>query len=97
MPAYLIVYRETPVRDETAVAEYQQRTREMSPEEFQLQPRVVRGAIHALEGTPPDAVIMLEFPTVEAAKAWYGSPAYQAALPFRLRSADYRSIIVEGL
>jgi uncharacterized protein (DUF1330 family) len=96
MPAYLIVYRETPVRDEAAAAEYQRRTREMSPDEFQLKPRVVRGAIHPLEGSPPDAVIMLEFPSVEQARSWYNSPAYQEALPFRLNSAEYRSIIVEG-
>ena len=97
MPAYLIVYRETPVRDEAGFAEYQRRNREASPVEHKITPLVVYGAVHPLEGQAPDAVVMLQFPTVADAKAWYNSPAYQEALPYRLNSADYRSIIVEGV
>jgi uncharacterized protein (DUF1330 family) len=40
---------------------------------------------------------MLEFPTVEEAQAWYNSPGYQAALPHRLKAADYRAYIVQGV
>jgi uncharacterized protein (DUF1330 family) len=40
---------------------------------------------------------MLKFPTVEDAKAWYNSPAYQAAIPHRKSGADYRAFIVQGL
>jgi uncharacterized protein (DUF1330 family) len=97
MAAYLIVYREGPVRDEAAMAEYQKRTREIPPGDSGLTPLVVYGAVQPLEGRPPEGVIMLQFPTVEAARSWYESPAYQAALPHRLKSADYRTIIVEGL
>ena len=97
MPAYLIVFREGPVRDQAEMDEYQRQTRQMKGADFKLQPLVAYGALHALEGAPPDAVIMLQFPTVEDAKAWYQSPAYQAALPHRLKSADFRAVIVEGL
>jgi len=31
------------------------------------------------------------------AKAFYESPAYQAAIPFRQQAADWRVVIVEGL
>ena len=31
------------------------------------------------------------------ARAWYNSPAYQTALIWRMKAADYRAIIVEGL
>lgn len=96
MPAYLIVYREGPVRDQAEVDEYHRQTRQMTGD-FKLTPLVAYGAVQALEGTPPEAVIMLQFPTVEDARAWYENPIYQAALPHRLKSADYRSIIVEGL
>lgn len=96
MPAYLIVYRESPVRDAAEAAEYHRQTRAMAGGDLKVTPLVANGAVHPLEGAPPDGVIMLQFPTVEAAKAWYNSPTYQAALPHRLKSADYRSIIVEG-
>jgi uncharacterized protein (DUF1330 family) len=49
-----------------------------------------------LEGPAPQAVVMLRFPTIEAAKAWYTSPTYQAALPHRLAGASCRALIVEG-
>jgi hypothetical protein len=34
---------------------------------------------------------------MEEARAWYQSPAYQAAIPYRQQAADYRVIFVEGL
>ena len=97
MPAYLIVCREEPVRDEAAFAEYQRLNREGQRGEHNIVPRVLYGAVHPLEGQAPDAVVILEFPTVEEARAWYNSPSYQAALPHRLKAAAYRTIIVEGL
>ena len=96
MPAYLIVMRESPVRDPDAYAEYQRMNRE-KPSEFKLKPLAVYGATEAFEGEAPDGVIVLEFPTMDEARAWYNSPAYQAALPYRLKAADFRSFIVEGL
>ena len=95
MPAYIIVFREEPLRDPAAMAEYQRKTREMKIE-IKPKPLVVYGAMEALEGDKPDGVVMLEFPTVEDAKAWYNSPDYQAALPHRLKAAKHRAIIVDG-
>ncbi len=97
MPAYLIVYRETPVRDAAEMEKYSSKNREMAGGDWKLTPLVVYGAVHPLEGPPPDGVVMLQFPTVEDAKAWYDSPAYQSALPHRQRAADFRVIIVEGM
>jgi uncharacterized protein (DUF1330 family) len=97
MPAYLIVYRESPVRDAAEMEQYQAQTRQMSGGDWKLTPRVIYGDVTPLEGQAPDGVIMLEFPTVEEAKAWYESPAYQAALPHRKKAADFRAIIVQGM
>lgn len=97
MPAYLIVYREGPVREPAEMDEYHRQTRQMTGGDHKLTPLVAYGAVEALEGVAPEAVIMLQFPTLEDAKAWYNNPIYQAALPHRLKSADFRSIIVEGL
>lgn len=96
MPAYLIVIRNDPVSDPAEMAEYQRKTRETSPS-VNVKPLIVYGGIQGLEGAAPDAVVMLQFETVEDAQAWYNSPGYQAALPHRLNAGNYRSFIVEGL
>jgi uncharacterized protein (DUF1330 family) len=98
MAAYMILIRDEPVHDEAAMAEYQRMNRETANEfSARLKPLVLYGAVEALEGTKPDGVIVLQFPTVEDAKEWYHSPAYQAALPFRKQAADYRAMLVQGL
>lgn len=100
MPAYIIVYRESPVHDETAIAEYSRLNRENAAafqQQFGIRPLVVYGASQALEGDNPGGVVMLQFPSIEEAKAWYESPAYQEALAFRKNAAEWRVVIVEGL
>lgn len=96
MPAYIITLRKGPVRDPEAMAEYQRRTRAMGKNP-KLTPRVIYGATEALEGEAPDGTILLEFPTMEDARAWYHHPDYQAAAEFRKKAADYEMFIVEGL
>ncbi|MFT3930126.1 MAG: DUF1330 domain-containing protein [Spongiibacteraceae bacterium] len=96
MPAYIIVTREGPIRDQAAYDTYSKKNRE-NPRDPNLTPLVIYGAVEGLEGTAPDGVIVMKFPTMEDAKAWYNSPAYQASLPYRKQAADYRAFIVEGL
>ena len=55
------------------------------------------GALDVLEGPALEGAVILEFPSVEAARNWYQSPAYQAALPHRQRGADYAVFIVDGV
>ena len=40
--------------------------------------------------------VILEFESVDAAKAWYNSPAYQEAIPLRQKAADSNVVIVSG-
>jgi uncharacterized protein (DUF1330 family) len=96
MTAYVIFIRESAVRDKAAMEAYQQQNRH-GPRDPNLKPLVLYGAMEALEGKLPDGIVVLQFPTVADAKAWYHSPNYQAAVPHRLKAADYRGIIVEGL
>jgi uncharacterized protein (DUF1330 family) len=40
---------------------------------------------------------VLEFPSAERAKEWYGSPEYQEILPIRLKASNSVAILVEGV
>ena len=55
------------------------------------------GRQEVLEGPPVEGIVIVEFPSIEDAKAWYDSPAYREAREHRFRGARYRAIIVEGL
>jgi uncharacterized protein (DUF1330 family) len=45
----------------------------------------------------PKRILIIEFPTVEAAKSWYESPGYQEILPIRLKASADNMVIVEGV
>ncbi len=54
--------------------------------------------IAVMEGDwTPKRVVIVEFPSMEQAKAWYNSPAYQEILPIRLDNTDDKFLFVEGL
>jgi uncharacterized protein (DUF1330 family) len=58
---------------------------------------VVRGGpSETMEGDWAGRMVVLEFESLEAARSWYHSDDYQAALPVRLRSSRGRMIAVEG-
>ena len=56
------------------------------------------GAAETPEGDlAPQRLVVLEFPSVERARAWYASPEYGAILPVRRQHARTRFLtIVEG-
>jgi len=45
----------------------------------------------------PTRIVMLEFPSMEKARAWYDSPEYQEVLPIRLNANRDKMVILEGL
>jgi uncharacterized protein (DUF1330 family) len=55
------------------------------------------GRQEVLEGPEVEGVVILEFPSIEAAKAWYDGPGYREAREHRFKGASYRAVIVEGL
>ena len=58
---------------------------------------VVRGGAHEVkEGQSRARHVVLEFPSLEAAKACYASDAYQAAKALRSEAAEGDLVIVEG-
>ena len=55
------------------------------------------GAMQTMEGDElPPRTVVLEFDSVEQAKAMYNSPEYQAAKEKRIGAADFNMIVVEG-
>ena len=55
------------------------------------------GAHEDLEGPPTEGTVIAEFPTMEAAKAWYDSPAYREVREHRFKGAIYRALLVAGV
>jgi uncharacterized protein (DUF1330 family) len=62
-----------------------------------ITPLAFYGAIETLEGPPIEGAVIVSFPTVAEAHAWYDSPAYQAAKAHRVKGSDYRVFIIEGV
>lgn len=55
------------------------------------------GRLETLEGEDPlPRIVVLEFPSFAAAKAWYDSEEYQSLIPVRQAAATGRSFLVEG-
>jgi len=59
---------------------------------------IVRGGkAELVEGTQePARIVVIEFADTAAAKRWYNSPEYQAALKVRLANSTGRVLLVEG-
>ena len=95
MPAYVIA--DVVVKDPERYQDY----RTMVPaslEKYGGKFLVRGGKVEKVEGSrEPGRVVVLEFPSVEAARRWYDSPEYRDARALRLRTADSHLIIVEGV
>jgi uncharacterized protein (DUF1330 family) len=95
MPAYVISIREK-TTDPDELATYMPAAR-AARAGHNLTPRALNGDLRVLEGAPVEGVVILEFPTLAEAQAWYDSPAYTAARQHRINGGQYRFMIVEGV
>ncbi len=62
-----------------------------------LSPLVIYGTHEVLEGQATEGVVVLRFPSMDEARTWYHSPAYQEAAAHRHAGSSYRVILVEGV
>lgn len=95
MPAYVIV--DVDVHDPAVYKEYRARA---APTVARHGGRyLVRGGdVTDVEpGWDLHRFVILEFPSVEKAQAWYRSEDYRKVLPLRLKSAKSKLAIVQGL
>ena len=95
MPAYII--SDLTVRDPEAIETY--RTRAAASIAKHGGRYLARGgAIEKLEGGwTPRNIVVVEFPDMERARAWYRSPEYAAALEVRDRALSRNLILVDGV
>ena len=55
------------------------------------------GAVVPLEGTfVPKRIVIVEFPSMAAARSWYGSPEYAPLIALRQRASTGDLFITEG-
>jgi uncharacterized protein (DUF1330 family) len=95
MAVYVVFTREK-MRSPKEYERYKEKARPAA-QGHPLKPLALYGKYETLEGPAIEGAAILEFPTVEAAKTYYDSPAYQDAVRHRFLGADYRVFIVEGL
>jgi uncharacterized protein (DUF1330 family) len=95
MPAYVIA--EIDVQNPVDYEEYKKLAR-TAIEKHGGRYRVGGGKAEAIEGSAPaNRLVVLEFPSTEAAKRWYYSPEYQEAVKIRHRASTARVLLVEGV
>lgn len=95
MPAYAIAHLQA-ADPHPDIAEYIERI----PATFA--PFGGRFLVHATphevkEGSWPGSVVVIGFPGMDEARAWWDSPAYRAITPLRSRHIDGDIILVEGV
>jgi uncharacterized protein (DUF1330 family) len=55
------------------------------------------GELEVPEGDKPEGVVIVKFPSMEAAKKWYNSPLYKQATQHRMKGAKWNVLFVEGI
>jgi uncharacterized protein (DUF1330 family) len=95
MTAYAIAHLRS-VNQNAEIADYLRRI------DATLAPFDGRFAVHGvvpevLEGDWPGVIVVIAFPDLTTARAWYDSPAYQEILPLRTRNSDGVTLIVDGV
>jgi uncharacterized protein (DUF1330 family) len=94
MPAYVIA--EIEITDETEYAKYRPLAA-AAVARFGGRYVVRGGEARLLEGGPaPQRVVVLEFPDAAAARGWYESEEYQAAVKIRQKASKGRLVLIDG-
>jgi uncharacterized protein (DUF1330 family) len=96
MAAYAIGYLQ--MRDPSWLAEYGPKTQALV-EKHGGQYVVRGGAMERLEGRGelPSVIVVIEFPSMAQAKAWYNDPEYAPLIQLRQAGSDLDFILAEGL
>jgi uncharacterized protein (DUF1330 family) len=59
---------------------------------------LVHGSVpNVVDGDLPGFIVIIRFPDLDRARAWYESPAYQEIIPLRLDNSDGAAAILRGV
>lgn len=95
MAAYLI--SDITVRDRTAFGVYRARAAD-AIHSYGGRYLARLGEVQALEGSwNPKMIVIVEFPSLEQARAWYRSPEYAFALEMHDKALSRNLILVDGV
>jgi uncharacterized protein (DUF1330 family) len=95
MKGYLVFTRDKTL-DKDEMATYSKEVpATFAGHEFQV--LALYGAHEDLEGAATEGSVILEFPSIEAAKAWYNSPAYRKVREHRFKGGTYRVTLIQGV
>ncbi|WP_329145466.1 DUF1330 domain-containing protein [Streptomyces sp. NBC_01456] len=95
MTAYAIVHARK-ITMGPSIKEYLERI-EATSQPFRGQFLVHGGDVEVVEGDWPGSVVVIAFPDLDLAHAWYASAAYQEILPLRTQNAEADMIFVQGV
>lgn len=95
MPAYLIC--DVAVHDRAKLIEYLALAKG-TVEQFGGRYLAQAGGISVIEGDwTPETIVIVEFPSAEAARKWYVSQEYSSALKVNAGAMVRKMVLVEGL
>ncbi|MGE7390054.1 DUF1330 domain-containing protein [Streptomyces sp. NPDC004126] len=95
MTAYAIAHLHQPTINEDVLRYIEEIQATMDP--FGGRFLVHGKEVEVLEGPFPGTVVVIGFPDIERARAWYASDAYQAILPLRTGHIPGTAFLVEGV
>jgi uncharacterized protein (DUF1330 family) len=93
-PGYAVIL--VAVDDAKLYAEYARHATEIEARHGG-RPLIVADAAEVVDGTwPSERVVVLEFPSIEHARAWYADPDYRDLILLRQRATRSQVLLVEG-
>lgn len=91
-----MVYIRDRIIDPAELKKYEEESSKVKVEGVQ-RPLAFYGKVKTLEGPKVDGATIVPFESMDAATKAYNDPAYQKAMQHRLKGADYRVFIIEGV
>ncbi|MCP1660497.1 DUF1330 domain-containing protein [Neisseria perflava] len=94
MAAYAVFIRDKMLDQ----AEYDRYIREASPSVAQYHGEIIvfNGLAETIEGGHTDGSVIIKFPDMAAARAWYNSPEYSAYKSIRINATEGRAVLLDG-
>lgn len=94
-PAYFII--DVKVHNPEGMKPYSEKVAE-TYKPFGGKLMVYREQAEQVEGKAPEGlIVILQFESIEKAKAWHDSPEYQSILKYREAASESNAFLVEGL